>query len=75
MSEQQHPAIMCDGADPSLGCPDTAVEMDYTLGGLGHLVVSETQLPPGWTGDKPGARGNDQHWCPDCTRERQAAPQ
>lgn len=69
MSEHRHPVVMCDGKDGFCG----VVELDHTLGGLGRLVGSDTQLPPGWTGDKPGSRGEDEHYCPGCTRERTAA--
>ena len=68
MSEQQHPVVMCDGDDGMCG----VVEMDHTLGGLGRLVGSETQLPPGWSGDRPGTPGDDLHYCPDCTASRTA---
>ncbi len=65
MSEQRYPVVMCDGDDGMCG----VVAMDHTLGGLGRLVGSATQLPPGWTGDKPGSRGDDKHYCPDHTTE------
>lgn len=61
MSEERHPVVMCDGDDGMC----QVVEFDHTLGGLGQLVGSETQLPRGWSGDKPGARG--EHFCPECT--------
>lgn len=70
MSEQKHPVVMCDGNDGFCG----EVALDHTLGGLATLVGSATQLPPGWTGDKPGSRGDDEHYCPECTKKRQGAP-
>lgn len=66
MSEQHHPVVMCDGDDGMCG----EVALDHTLGGLGRLVGSATQLPNGWTGDPPGSNGNDKHYCPDCSHER-----
>lgn len=69
MSEQSHPVVMCDGDDGMCG----VVELDFTLGGLGRLIGSDTQLPPGWTGDPPGSRGDDKHYCPSCTEEREEA--
>jgi hypothetical protein len=68
MSEQRHPVVMCDGNDGMCG----EVALDHTLGGLGRLVGSATQLPPGWSGDAPGSRGDDEHFCPDCTTKRNA---
>ena len=67
MSEQSHPVVKCDGDDGMCG----DVELDHTLGGLATLVGSDTQLPDGWSGDRPGSNGDDKHYCPDCTRERQ----
>lgn len=71
MSEQRHPVVLCDGDEGMCG----AVELDHTLGGLGRLVGSDTQLPDGWTGDRPGDTfGEGKHYCPDCsTREREEA--
>jgi hypothetical protein len=70
MSEQRHPVVMCDGDDGMCG----VVELDHTLGGLARLVGSDTQLPNGWTGDRPGdTSGKDTHYCPDCTQERKEA--
>lgn len=59
MSKERYPVVMCDGDDGM--CDEW--ELDHTLGGLGTLVGSATQLPPGWTGDEPGDRG-DAHFCP-----------
>jgi hypothetical protein len=70
MSEHSHPVVMCDGDDGFCG----DVELDLTLGGLGRLVGSETQLPRGWSGDKPGTLNDPKHYCPDCTNERQDGP-
>ncbi|MDF9717628.1 hypothetical protein INN71_02570 [Nocardioides sp. ChNu-153] len=67
MSEERHPVVMCDGQDGWCG----VVELDHTLGGIGRLVGSGTQLPEGWTGARPGDRG--EHYCPSCSAER-AAP-
>lgn len=68
MSEQHHPVVVCDGDDGECG----EVELDITLGGLGRIIGSETQLPEGWSGDRPGDRfGEGEHYCPRCTRERE----
>ena len=51
--------------DDHYGCEEWA--LDHTLHGLGTLDGSTTQLPDGWTGDKPGT-GRDEHFCPAHTR-------
>lgn len=66
MSDQTHPVVMCDGENGMCG----AVALDLTLGGLGRIIGSESQLPDGWTGTKPGDRDGGEHYCPDCTRDR-----
>ena len=65
MSEQSHPVVMCDGQDGMCG----VVELDFTLGGIGRIVGSATQLPEGWSGAAPGSLGDDKHYCPRCTRD------
>ena len=67
MTENHYPVVTCDGDDGM--CEE--FELDHTLGGLGRLVGSETQLPEGWTGARPGDRG--EHYCPSCSAAR-AAP-
>lgn len=68
MSEQHHPVVMCDGEDGECG----DFELDITLGGLAHIVGSETQLPDGWTGARPGTHG--EHLCPRCSATTEGAP-
>lgn len=63
MSAISIPGIMCDNPD---GCDDYAV--DITLGGLATIDGSDTQLPPGWSGSRPGDRP-DHHLCPRCTTD------
>ena len=65
MSEHDYPVIVCDGDDGMCA----AVELDHTGHGLGTIVGSETQLPDGWTGPKPGRGSDEPHLCPDCARE------
>ena len=64
MSNQTHPVVMCDGEGGMCG----VVELDFTLGGLSRIIGSESHLPDGWTGARPGDGG--EHYCPDCTRSR-----
>lgn len=59
MSEERYPVVMCDGDEGM--CQEFA--LDHTLGGLGRLVGSVTQLPDGWTGARPGDNG--EHFCPE----------
>lgn len=58
--ETTHPVVKCDGDDGM--CEE--FELDVTLGGLGTIVGSETQLPRGWTGDRPGKAGGGEQFCP-----------
>ncbi len=57
-----YPVVKCDGDDGM--CEEFA--LDHTLGGLGRLVGSATQLPRGWSGDAPSSLG-DKHYCPEHT--------
>ncbi|ROR91741.1 hypothetical protein [Nocardioides aurantiacus] len=63
MSETGYPALICDHED---GCDEYA--LDHTLGGLGRLIDSETQLPEGWSGARPGDKG--EHFCPEHSADR-----
>lgn len=63
MSEIDYPAILCDG-DDGMCC---VVEIDHTGHGMATIVGSETQLPDGWTGTRPGVRDGGRHLCPDCS--------
>ena len=63
MSEHGYPAILCDHED---GCEEFA--LDHTLGGLCRFDNSDEQLPPGWSGDRPG--NNGEHYCPRHTQQR-----